>query len=520
MKRLIYFILISTAVLVLFLLKINNHNLWIDEAYSLCQSGKNLNYLLITIFQQDPHPPLYYIMLKLWCAFFGISITAGLCFSLFFSLLSILAGIYLCRMIFSDRSAVIYIMLFLVVTSPFYIMFSRMVRYYSFVSFLVMICLIFFIKYLNSYRKRWWFFLLLAHILIIYTDYPASTIFLGEFCSVLVLKKYRNKILGLMLIFFITAIAFIPWTANLFYNINYLAMLPGKTFLSGKLSGVLLRIFFSLYDFCAGECIYPWKFYITVPVILTYLYIIKKFFKYKGKLLTQINISVIVVLLVLSVSIVSVAVLSNYFVGKQSFIYTPSRLMFCFIPVMAIISYVLSGMGKKGYFLIAVIFVCNCVSLYFYYSQDGFINPVYIINWNKAVDDIKAQLTGSEILISDESEVLRFYAKNKFPDSLFFYDETQLKQFFNKNEPQTDNIKFVIFKTQRDSTNSGMFSKNFLGKLIEKSQVVDKKAYTPVSDTYIRVKKYFGAQGYKYKMKVITVLADKQTLNDYIQNNR
>jgi len=512
MKKYIYLTFLSLAGVALLLFKIGNHNLWIDEAYSLWQSSKSFKDLLITIFQQDPHPPLYYILMKLWCSFFGFSINSGLYFSITFSLLAVCAGIYLNWLMFGGHKSV-YIMLIIIITSPFYIMFSRMIRYYSLVSFLVLVCLIFFIKYLNSDKKVWWFFLLLAHIFVIYADYPASTIFLGELCSVLFFRKYRTKIVGLSLNFLITAVAFNPWAANLFFNINNLSMSSNKALLSGSVLGLLLRFFFSVYDFFVGECIYPWKFYVTLPLLLAFIYIIKNLVTSKKRLFAGKSAALIVFMTV-SISFMSVILMSNYFLVKQSFVYTPSRLMFCFIPFMIIISYGVSRIGGKSYYVLGIIVICNSLALSSYYKQQGFINPVYIVNWNKAIDELKDELKGDEILISDESEVLRYYVKNKLPDSLFFYDENDLKNYLESNIDKSDRIKLVIFKTQRDSTDSGMFSKQFIEQIT--SQVLSYKEYTPVSDVYVKLKESFGAKGYKYKMKVITALIDKKFTEDFL----
>ena len=517
MKKYIYLTVISLLGLALFLFKIYEHNLWLDEAYSLWQSSKSLNDLIISIYHHDPHPPLYYIMIKLWCSFFGFSINSGLYFSITFSFFAICAGTYLNRLIFNNYKS-IYIMMFLIITSPFYIMFSRMIRYYSFVSFLVLVCLIFFIKYLNSNRKIWWVFLLLSHILIIYSDYPASTIFLGELCSVLFFKKYRNKIVGLSVIFLFTAIAFNPWINNLFFNINNLSMSTNKALLSGSFLGLILRFLFSGYDFFAGECIYPWKFYITIPLIFTFIYIVSRLFILKKEIFIK-NPAALVVVVTVSVSFLAVVIMSNYFLVKQSFVYTPSRLMFCFIPFMIIISYGLSNMGRKGYYALIIVLVCNSVSLYSYFRQQSFINPVYGVNWKQAINDIKNELEGGEIFISDESEVLRYYVKNNLPDVLFFYDEKELKDYLSTKTPVEDKLKFVIFQTQRDSTDSGMFSKRFMDEIIFESQIIDLKEYTPLSDTYVRVKSYLGGKGYKYKMKVIRALILKQSVEEYLASS-
>lgn len=50
---------------------LNNSSLWYDEAFSGIMVREDLNGIFSIIAQDRVHPPLYYLLLKLWTAIWG-----------------------------------------------------------------------------------------------------------------------------------------------------------------------------------------------------------------------------------------------------------------------------------------------------------------------------------------------------------------------------------------------------------------------------------------------------------------
>lgn len=145
-------ILFAAAVLRLINL---NQSLWLDEAISFI-AVKNYNFLeIITKFSPgDVHPPLYYLILKLWTALFGYSEIALRFPSVIFGVLTV----FLVYKIGGKKAA------FFMAINPLAIYYSQEARMYSLETLLVTGAVYFFLA-----KKKFWFLLFL--ISAFYTDY-------------------------------------------------------------------------------------------------------------------------------------------------------------------------------------------------------------------------------------------------------------------------------------------------------------------------------------------------------------
>lgn len=493
----------------LLLYKITAHNVWVDEAYSISVSSKPLYYLYRAVFSQDPHPPLYYLLLKLWCSVFGFSQTSGIILSILFGLLAAYMGCVLSSHVFNN---VTWPLAFLILTSPFFIMFSRMIRYYSFVAFLGVSLLFLFIKFIESDKKRWWFALLGAHIVMIYSDYPGSMLFIGELCALFILRKhYPKKLFLLILIFGITAIAFAPWSRQLFYHINALSSLSTKASLSGNHVGLLTRIVFSLYDFMFGECVFPWNWTRIVPLFCLYLWGFVSFWREFPKFQLRTKQLALMLLIITAVSFLGGIFMANKVVNKQSFIYMPSRIMFCFIPFIMLIGQGFSAKRKLCFIMTLTTVIFNVVILQNFYACTNYINPVYMINWNDAVMEIKRQYLPGDLIISDEIESPRFYLGADITRVIFMNNEHELKRFLEMGTALPQSLRIFLLTTERQSTQSSYFSEELLDLFKRESRTIFSKDYAEISPMYYDLLKKATNRPHWYKMhlKLINVSTER-----------
>jgi mannosyltransferase len=118
--------------------------LWLDEAYQVQTSSKNLTSILQTTIHQDTHPPLYYFIQHFWMLLFGQCEAAvrslSACMGIFSLLLVYLVG----RELFDRKTGLI--TSFLLATSLFEISPSQEGRPYSLLMFLTLLSFLFFIK--------------------------------------------------------------------------------------------------------------------------------------------------------------------------------------------------------------------------------------------------------------------------------------------------------------------------------------------------------------------------------------
>jgi uncharacterized membrane protein len=173
-----------------------SQSLWLDEAITAV-TLKNLDFLdILTRFSPgDFHPPLFYLIEKLWTNIFGYSELALRLPSVFFGLGTIYLVWLLTKSLFSRKTAVLATLL--VSINPLLVYYSQEARMYSLATFLVVGCVLFLLK------KRWLIFTILL-IASFYTDYlPWLMIPVYFFIS----SSKRKFLISLS----VSLIIFLPW---------------------------------------------------------------------------------------------------------------------------------------------------------------------------------------------------------------------------------------------------------------------------------------------------------------------
>lgn len=140
-----------------------NQSLWLDETISAIAVQDNSFLDLITKFAPgDVHPPLYYLILKLWTNIFGYSEVALRLPSVIFGVLTVFVVYKIGGKIFNPRVGALAAIF--IAVNPLAVYYSQEARMYSLTTFAVATAVYFFLT-----KKLFWylFFLLVA----IYSDY-------------------------------------------------------------------------------------------------------------------------------------------------------------------------------------------------------------------------------------------------------------------------------------------------------------------------------------------------------------
>ena len=255
----IFFILILGLVLRLISL---NQSFWLDEATSgLVVRNFNLVEIITKFSPGDFHPPLYYLVLKVWSNIFGTSEMALRFPSIIFGLLTIYLVYLIGKEIFNKRVGLIAAVL--LATSGLHVYYSQEARMYSLVALLVSYLVYLFLK------KRWFLFSIIL-LLIGMTDYPAllvTPVFL-----VVGRKEWRKLVLSssLLVVSYLIWLPILlkqlsvgfsasgsPW-GNLLgtFSFKNFALIPVK-FLLGRISFDNKYIYASLVGLFLGLITYP-----------------------------------------------------------------------------------------------------------------------------------------------------------------------------------------------------------------------------------------------------------------------
>jgi mannosyltransferase len=143
-------------------------SIWLDEAFSISISQRSLIDVLRMTLRTDTHPPLYYLMLKIWLLFSQREVWVRL-LSALFSIASIPVMYLLVNTMYKDKRAGL-LGATILVFSPFQIWYAQETRMYAALTFFVLLSAYFFIRALQTGSIVNWMGYIIATVLALYTD--------------------------------------------------------------------------------------------------------------------------------------------------------------------------------------------------------------------------------------------------------------------------------------------------------------------------------------------------------------
>lgn len=259
--------------------------LWHDEAFSALLIKYDFREMIYRI-GLDVHPPFYYILLRGWNFLFGDSLFSLRAFSIFFSILTILAVYLFVKKAFESKGLALFSSILLAFNS-FQIQYAMEARMFALGTFLIVFSSYLLLMAVKSKNWFWWLFYALTVICGIYAHYY---IFFSILAQALFLFYY---------IFKESRFNFFAWLKNKnfqfalgTYGLAILSYLPWlKTFLT-QISQVqesywippinLWSIPCTFYKMLTGEGINPSRFwYVLIAlmaiIIVVIIYDLKKF---------------------------------------------------------------------------------------------------------------------------------------------------------------------------------------------------------------------------------------------------
>lgn len=202
--------------------------IWLDEAYSLDFASKDgpLELVKGVVGSNDPHPPLYYLVLQFWQGIFGVSEFAVRSLSLLFFLLAIIFT-YLFSLNFSRQTA--FFSSLLVATLFFSVSYAQEVRMYSLFLFLLSLSLFMQFSILKSFVIKKAFIYSAVLVLLLYTHHYAIL-----WVSFLLLYWLLNKPLFKEWLFVVLAtfLLYLPGLTYLFKQFLVLSSDKNETFVA------------------------------------------------------------------------------------------------------------------------------------------------------------------------------------------------------------------------------------------------------------------------------------------------
>jgi uncharacterized membrane protein len=205
------FALAASLFIVLRLWRLTDSCLWFDELFSVHAARHTWVGMFNFVVADIIHPPLFYILLKLWVALGGESLLWLRLFPTLTSIVTIAPLALLCREL-KLRPAEVNLSLVLLALNGYLIKYAQEVRMYSLLLLLAVCSLWLFFRYYNSQRtrKRHLAALLLINLLLVYTHYYGWLVVATEFFFLLSFDA-RRKLLPFSGTAGVVLLCFIPW---------------------------------------------------------------------------------------------------------------------------------------------------------------------------------------------------------------------------------------------------------------------------------------------------------------------
>jgi mannosyltransferase len=185
-------------------------SIWLDEAFSIVIGQRSLLDVLRMVVQTDTHPPLYYLLLKIWLVF-GSSAAQARSLSAIFSIAAIPLMYKVASALFNDRRAGL-VAAAILTFSPFQIWYAQEARMYAMLTFFVLASAFFFIRALERGELVYWVGYVLTTSLALYTDNGA--IWYVASISVFFLlahRRFSDRLAGWLVSNLALGLTYIPW---------------------------------------------------------------------------------------------------------------------------------------------------------------------------------------------------------------------------------------------------------------------------------------------------------------------
>lgn len=243
--------------------------LWFDEIFSIHAATQSFSGLFSFVAQDLIHPPLFYLLLKIWITAGGESLLWLRLFPVLFSLVALIPFFLLCREL-KFKFLTITVALFLAAVNGSLIKYGQEVRMYSLLLCISLFSIWLFARFLNRGKNIW--ILTAVNVLLVHTHYSGWLVVVAEVAAVLILQ--RIKIRQALKMAGIVAVACLPWAytvwstasaAGLAQNIGWIER-PGLMAIGRFLLG-LVEPFYYAASSAEPSSVYK----ISVPIVLLFL---------------------------------------------------------------------------------------------------------------------------------------------------------------------------------------------------------------------------------------------------------
>ncbi len=259
-------------------------SVWFDEAYSISLIKQSYSDL-ISLTSVDAHPPLYYMVLKLWSEAFGMGEAVLRSFSAICGAMAVGVGLALTRRLFGLKAMVLATPL--LVLSPYLLRYGFEIRMYAMASLIGIAATYVLIKALavTNHKKLWWIVYALLVAIGMYTLYYMALIWIAH---VVWLCMFSRKKTGIpfykqpwILAYVGAILLYLPWIPT-FIEQSSGSALSG---ISKRVTGEqITNIFSFMFTYQPHWALQPWGYACIYALMAFCLYVVIRAFMRAGQL--------------------------------------------------------------------------------------------------------------------------------------------------------------------------------------------------------------------------------------------
>ncbi len=499
LRRLIYAsapIVILWVAWALLLFRLGALSLWIDEWFTVSVARTPWGQIMEHIVATERRPPLHYVLLKLWIIPSGDGEYAMRLSSAMLAVLGVAALYALGRRLFGHRVGLAAALL--LATSPFFILYGRMVRAYSLLMLLGTLATWACVCAVERPTLGRWMIYGTAALALLYTDYSGLAL-LGAHALYMFMGAlaHRRPLMPWLVTMLIVGMGYLPWLPTLLAHRAHPVRL---TDLATGVPGLALKLAYPFYAWGAGETIFPWH-PAALPGMLASGMLLAfgliNGWRSRNREASDWIAAALVVPLVFT------ALLLTFVATDIPFLNAASRS-----PAAAPIFYlgVASGWGALrartwrvlGALCIAGAFVGALAN---YYRGEQFHNPIYAVPIRQVVEQVRAASAPDDLIIAEADTLFGYYYQGA-PGQAAYQD---VDPSANRALIEAQRPRRVWLATYgRDSTAEVATQTQKLTEwLADRYRLAHTQGYVPQDELYRRVKALLlGRPAYDYKLLV------------------
>ncbi|MBI5957273.1 MAG: glycosyltransferase family 39 protein [Chloroflexi bacterium] len=188
---------------------LETRSLWEDEGWTMLLSkGPGLGAVTRTL-AADQHPPLYFVLFRLWRNMTGDTEFAGRYFGVLIGMIATAGMVPLGRMMFGQRAGILAALVMALADLP--IDLSQEIRHYQLLLAGIIWCSLFYIRWWRTPSRFNRIGYVLAGIALLYTHYLGGFILLAQAIHMLLTVRPRRRLVEAILLLGAIGLGFLPW---------------------------------------------------------------------------------------------------------------------------------------------------------------------------------------------------------------------------------------------------------------------------------------------------------------------